>query len=124
MSTLIRLSTNPPSLPPNVVHESTDWEIATDPNFNNIIEKSYNDTINLTEFTTVVDQIGPYYARSRVRLSAGTLEWSNIVVCGEDIFIQPPLVFSNIYGTDYNDDTASIPILNPEIINMDWSGNY
>lgn len=33
------------------VHLSTDWEIATDPDFTNIVASSYNDTVNLTTFT-------------------------------------------------------------------------
>ena len=32
-------------------HESTDWEIATDPDFTNIVASSYNDTVNKTTFT-------------------------------------------------------------------------
>lgn len=32
-------------------HVSTDWEIATDPEFNNIVVSSYDDAVNLTSFT-------------------------------------------------------------------------
>ena len=32
-------------------HLSTDWEIATDPGFTNIVKSSYNDTVNKTTFT-------------------------------------------------------------------------
>lgn len=32
-------------------HLSADWEVATDPNFTNIVASSYNDTVNLTSFT-------------------------------------------------------------------------
>lgn len=31
-------------------HISSDWEIATDPNFENIVASSYNDTTNLTSW--------------------------------------------------------------------------
>lgn len=30
---------------------SADWEVATDPNFTNIVASSYNDTVNKTSFT-------------------------------------------------------------------------
>lgn len=31
-------------------HQSSDWELATDPNFTNIVASSYNDTTNKTSW--------------------------------------------------------------------------
>lgn len=49
---------------PTALHLSSDWEIATDANFANIIKSSYGDTVNLTSWEVML-QNGDYYARVR-----------------------------------------------------------
>ena len=45
-------------------HVSTDWEIATDPAFSNIVKTSYNDTINKLSWEVTLPD-GNYYLRFR-----------------------------------------------------------
>jgi len=65
-----------------VTHDATDWQIATDPLFEDIIFSSMEDTKNLTFITwdEVLDPTVKYYARARVLLSTGYTIWGNIDV--------------------------------------------
>jgi len=61
-------------------HASSDWEVATDSGFSNIIASSIDDTTNLTSFTVSGLSINTYFVR--VRYSGATLgdsEYSNTV---------------------------------------------
>ena len=71
-------------LPIGVTHTATDWQIATDPLFSNIILESMNDTNNLTSimWTDVLDPDNKYYARARSLLTTGWTIWGNL-----DVFI-------------------------------------
>jgi len=67
-------------LSPPVTHTYTDWQVATDLQFNNILVQSLGDTTNLTSilFNNSLDPTIKYYARSRALLSTGYTAWSNI----------------------------------------------
>ena len=45
-------------------HISTDWEIATDEDFTNIVKSSYNDTVNKLSWEVTLPS-GNYYLRFR-----------------------------------------------------------
>lgn len=49
---------------PSAVHVSTDWQLASDPEFQNIVVSSMGDTVNLTSWTVDLPE-GDYYIRSR-----------------------------------------------------------
>ena len=49
---------------PAATHISTDWELATDPDFTNVVQSSMQDPVNLTSWEITLD-LGEYYVRSR-----------------------------------------------------------
>lgn len=67
-------------LPDNVTHIATDYEVATDLLFNNIILSSIADSDNLTVkiFNDVLDPTIAYYSRTRCLLSTGYTYYSNV----------------------------------------------
>jgi hypothetical protein len=81
MSTLLVATAIENTYPPGVVHQATDWEIATDTSFSNIIHASYNNTQQLTTYSVILSQSGPFYVRSRFRFNVGISQWSNAVSC-------------------------------------------
>ena len=94
-------------LPEGVVHTATDWQIATDPLFSNIILESNNDEVNLTSiiFDEILDPDDKYYARARSLLNTGWTIWGNL-----DVFI-----VEDVYTTDDNLDMPGV-ITPPTII--------
>ena len=62
-------------------HDSTDWEIASDPYFNLLVKTSYNDVINRTNWiATGLTKSSTYYVRVRYRNNVlGPSEWSNTI---------------------------------------------
>lgn len=58
---------------PNSVHLSTDWEVATDADFNNIVFSSYEDTVNLLQIEISGLPTGTYYTRARYNGQLNTL---------------------------------------------------
>lgn len=63
-----------------VTHIATDYQIATDLLFNNIVLSSIHDTVNLQTkiFNESLDPTIPYYLRTRALLSTGYTYYSNI----------------------------------------------
>jgi len=60
-------------------HQTSDWQIASDQDFTNIIFQSLDDASNLTSITVTLDN-GDYYLRVRYRTSFGIpSSWSNVV---------------------------------------------
>lgn len=59
-------------------HQSSDWQVATDPSFSNIIASTTNDVANLTSWVaTGLSTLTTYYARVRYRAqNAGVGAWS------------------------------------------------
>lgn len=62
-----------------ITHSSTDWQIASDVNFSNIVYQSLSDATNkLSVSTTSISTPGIYYIRSRYRASNGSVsDWSS-----------------------------------------------
>jgi len=62
-----------------IVH--TDYEIATDPNMENIIRYSYNDTVDkyMKSFDIDLEDGRTYYGRVRCMLSTGPLDYGDII---------------------------------------------
>jgi len=61
-------------------HDFSDWEIASDENFTNIVESSYHDTTNLTSYTpTNLDPSTTYYVRVRYSSDNHISPWSEQV---------------------------------------------
>ena len=69
-------------LPTGVTHLATDWQIASDLLFSNIVVESIYDQNNLTHimFPDKLDTGIKYYGRARVLLNTGYTEWGNINV--------------------------------------------
>lgn len=63
-----------------VTHIATDYQIATDLLFNNIVLQSNHDEVNLTTkiFNESLDPTVTYYLRTRCLLSTGYTYWNNI----------------------------------------------
>jgi len=80
-------------LSPPVTHVSTDWQVASDQQFNTIVASSIGDKVNLSAILLDVrlDPAIQYYARSRVLLSTGYTAWSNI-----DIFTPTNVADSSV----------------------------
>lgn len=78
MSNVVYLKTSTPILPSGYTHTGTDWQLATDVDFNNVIFAVYNDTEDLLEKTVVVNVPGPYYARAAFRYGSRISEWSTV----------------------------------------------
>ena len=96
-------------LPTGVTHIATDWQIADDLLFSNIVVESNYDKTNLT-YIVFPDKLDPeikYYGRARVLLSTGYTEWGNI-----DVFI--PKDINNI-AVDYDfPSLVSLPVINTD----------
>jgi len=75
-------------------HEKSDWEIATDYYFNNIVESSYDDTVNLTTYNpTSLEPGKTYYVRVRYISDNHKSEWSDPVkFTTKSAYIFPPQV--------------------------------
>jgi len=59
------------------VHTSSDWEVATDVNFTNIVYSSYHDTVNLTTLPVYIAAPNTsYYIRVRYNSNSYTSLWS------------------------------------------------
>jgi hypothetical protein len=69
-------------LPPGVTHLATDWQVATDLQFTNVIISSMGDNVNLSSimFNDALDPTSRYYARARSLLTTGYTVWGNIDV--------------------------------------------
>jgi len=80
-------------LSPPVTHTSTDWQVADDLQFTNIIAESIGDVTNRSSilFDVRLSSTTKYYARSRVLLSTGYTAWSNI-----DIFTPSDITDSGV----------------------------
>ena len=67
-------------LPDNVTHIATDYEVATDLLFNNIVLSSIRDEVNLTVkiYNDILDPTISYYSRTRCLLSTGYAYYSNV----------------------------------------------
>jgi len=83
---LITINIDTPHVPEDgsYIHHSTDIEISKYPDFyneNNILERSLNDTDNLTSYSYEVPLDTPVYARFRFNYSNNTkTDWSRIIV--------------------------------------------
>ena len=75
-------------IPDGFKHKSSDWQIAEDKYFKNIVAESRNDTTNLTSilFDVDLDPDKKYYARARVIMDYGPSDWSDIdIIQAEDL---------------------------------------
>lgn len=100
-------------IPTGVTHLATDWQIATDELFSNVIIESLDDQTNLTSitFNDSLDPDDRYYARARVLLTTGWTIWGNI-----DIFI-----IEDVFDTDDNLDMPGV--ITPPTITTDSDVN-
>jgi len=80
---MLVLFTTPPVLSPGWTHDATDWQVAEDEDFQNIVLESLGDTEN--KLVKIFDDKDldinkVYYARSRIVFNKGLAEWSNVEV--------------------------------------------
>ena len=73
------------------VQIGTDWEVATDVGFSNVIISSYNDTVNKNTFTFTVPNLNTrYYIRVRYKgQNTGHTGWSDVVSFTTKLFKIP-----------------------------------
>jgi len=100
-------------LPAGVTHQATDWQVATDMLFSDIILESDQDEINLTSivFNESLDPDNEYFARARSLLSTGYTIWGNL-----DTFIP-----KDVYEHDDNSDLPTV--VTPPTITTDSVDN-
>jgi hypothetical protein len=80
---MLALFTTPPVLTPGWTHDATDWQVAEDEDFKNIVLKSMGDTENKLVKIFDDSKLDPqktYYARSRIVFNKGLAEWSNVEI--------------------------------------------
>lgn len=63
-------------------HQASDWQIATDPGFTNVVKSAVDDTVNKVSWpVTALATNGSFYARVRHKSTAGSVsEWSKTSV--------------------------------------------
>ena len=86
-------------------HESTDWQLATDPDFENIVRESMNDTENLLAWSPpeTLEKYENYYLRYRYRShNIGVAEWYTISFRTVDLFVEVPEITSHSDGQTIN----------------------
>ena len=82
------------------LHAATDWEIATDSGFSNIVDSSYNDTVNLLNWdpeSIIASTI--YYVRSRLISDFHRSDWSTVVSFTTNstlVYIETPIINSPV----------------------------
>jgi len=81
---MVVLRVNNADLPKGWTHDKTDWQVATDEEFKDILVESRDDSENLTTiiFNNKLELGKKYYGRARMLLNNGFTEWSNI-----DVFV-------------------------------------
>jgi len=84
-------------------HDASDWEIATDSEFTNIVESSYNDTANLTSYQPQnLDPETLYYVRVRYKSDYHISDWSDPVsFTTASAYIETPTVSTSDTGSLY-----------------------
>ena len=84
-------------------HEASDWEIASDSKFKNIVESSYDDKTNLTSYQPQhLDPDTTYYVRVRYKSDNHNSEWSNSVkFTTASAYIETPTLSTSDTGTLY-----------------------
>jgi hypothetical protein len=89
-------------------HASSDWQIASDESFNNIVLESLEDTTNLTSFevTNGIADLGTYYWRVRYRDTAGNV--SNFSVPARFVIIVPQPELGDALGGGFYIGTTSV----------------
>jgi hypothetical protein len=107
------------------VHESTDWQIATDSDFNNVIHESLNDTVNLNSYTYNDGIYYPnLYARVRYRTTSCLTNWATIVLTEEETFTSKIATPAVSYDIGDNKITASEFMLLDNVldshVSTDW----
>jgi len=93
-------------------HESSDWEIATDSSFSNIVYQSLNDTSNLESIVVpagvLSDNQTTYYVRVRhTGVNLNVSEYSDVVsFTTTDVFFVPAITSNNGFNTDNNNSNV------------------
>jgi len=114
------------------VHLSTDWVIATDSTFNNVVYSSLGDTVNLTSLTIPIalSNDTTYYITSRVRTTSLTSEYTNASFITINSLPAPIVVIGNsvitgntLTGTISNYDAANTYIITTDIGTVTDNGN-
>jgi hypothetical protein len=96
------------AIPPTLQHESTSWEISDDVAFSNIVQFSYEDTVNLNTYPLDLSKINAgvtYYAR--VKYHSGSIEsdWSNNFTIFITFTIDKPQITSVVDGREIHSST-------------------
>jgi hypothetical protein len=101
-------------------HDASDWEIASDAEFTNIVDSSYNDTVNLTSYTP--NNLQPettYYVRVRYRSDYHISQWSDPVkFTTSAAYIETPTVSTTSNGSVY--PTFTLTSFNSVGYNSNW----
>ncbi len=90
-------------------HQSTDWQIATDADFTNVVKTTINDTVNKTNWpVTGLDSSTSYFARVRYLSTNGNYsDWSDVsAFTTASAFVVNQVLSSGV--NNYNMKTAAI----------------
>jgi hypothetical protein len=90
-------------------HVSTDWQIATDSDFTNIVYESLSDATHLTEsdiITSNLEQDTLYFARCRHRSESYLSEWSHVRLfkCIPGEIATPSIITPYNHSSDISED--------------------
>jgi len=110
----LNIALNP--LPAGLLHISTDWQLATDQSFSNIIYQSLNNTNDLLLHKCVTPKYPSVYFRARINTNYGTSDWSLLNINSQCI---DPNVPSNLTAPTITVDPPSVntdPVLNSETV--------
>jgi len=80
---MLVLYITPPILTEGWTHEGTDWQVAEDPDFQNIVKESLNDQTNKLVKIFDDSDLDPdktYYSRARVIFNKGLAEWADVQI--------------------------------------------
>ncbi len=90
-------------------HMSTDWQVATDSGFSNIVSQSINDTVNKTSWSiSGLTENTTYYMRVRVRgTTYGYGGYGNIFVLSTKASFLPTSQIAKIFDPDATTATSS-----------------
>jgi len=111
-----------------IEHISSDWEIATDSNFTNIVWSSYDDTENLTELSLAGNNIRlntntKYYVRVRHNSKEYKSEWSYPISFTTGVDVPPLITIDWSPGRPYNAGLYDMTIITDKPGNITVTAN-
>jgi len=105
-------------------HESSDWEISSDRDFQNVVASSYEDTTNLTSLDVSQFKLDPsteYFIRVRYRSMGHMSQWSDPVSFTTPANQPPDVTNLKVEGFP-TDDNGNLYIVQNQSLQVDFTG--